>query len=231
MGAPQLQASDSLKSDQKIIEFDKSLIEDYQNNEDYNYFKTVEEDSAWDKFTRWLNLQWNKFIEWLLSGVSEGSFWNYLALVLKILLIVGIGVLILWLFSKYYITNKKTIPRDESQVNLSEEERLIQQKDLSTLIQEAEEDENYRLASRYLFLNVLKHLKDKNLIDYRFQKTNADYKSEIKAEDLRSDFSYAARFYEFVWYGDFTLKAAEFQNAKLKFESILMNIQNTKAHG
>lgn len=229
--AIQLQPGDSLETRPEIVEFDKSIVESYQADEDYNYFKYDDGDSAWEKFQNWLNLQWRKFLDWLFSGVSEGNLWNYVALILKILLIVGLGLLIIWLFNKYYVVKQKSPPPDQSQINLSEDERLIQQKDLSTLIQEAESEGNYRLASRYLFLNVLKHLKDKNFIEYQFQKTNADYKSEITDPDIKSNFAYAARFYEFVWYGDFKLEASDFTTAKRRFETFMTHLQNDKAHG
>lgn len=227
----ELQPSDSLEIRPKLVEFDKSIVESYQANDDYNYFKTIQEESAWEKFWNWVNLQWNKFLDWLFSGVSEGNFWNYLALILKILLIIGLVVLIIWLFNKYYVVNQKSPPADQSEINLSEDELLIQKKDLSTLIEEAESEGNYRLASRYLFLNILKHLKDHNFIEYQFQKTNADYKSEITQQDIKSDFTYASRFYEFVWYGDFKLEITDFKIAKTRFEKLINNIQTTRADG
>lgn len=226
-----LQTSDSLDSGPELVEFDKSIIEFYQGNDTYDYFKIVEEDSAWTKFTNWLNLQWNKFIEWLFSGISEGNLWNYVALFLKIALIIGLGVLVIWLFNKYYVVNQKTPPADKTDINLSEDERLIQQKDLSTLIKEAESEGNFRLASRYLFLNILKHLKEQDFIEYQFQKTNADYKSEITQPNIKSEFNYASRFYEFVWYGDFKLEVAEFKMAKTRFENLIRKVQNSKANG
>ncbi|GAA0758855.1 hypothetical protein [Psychroflexus lacisalsi] len=228
---PQLQASDSLKKRPDLVEFDKSIVDSYKINEDYNYFKTAEQESAWAKFQNWLNLQWNKFLDWIFSGISEGNFWNYLALVLKILLIVGLLFLIVWLFNKYYVQNRKNAPENKSEINLSEDERLIKKKDLSTLIEEAESDDNFRLASRYLFLNILKHLKETNIIEYQFQKTNADYKSEISDEEIKSDFTYASRFYEFVWYGDFELNATEYNKAKDRFEELITTIHKTKVHG
>jgi hypothetical protein len=225
------QVEDSLQNNPKIVEFDKSIIQSYQENDDYNYFKTIEEESAWQKFKNWLNLQWNKFLEWLLSDISEGQFWNYLALILKILLILGIVVLIAWLFNKYYISNPKPSPANQNKIHLSEEERLIQEKDLSVLIEEAETQENYRLATRYWFLNILKNLKEQGLIEYQFQKTNADYKSEIIPQNIKTEFSYLSRFYEFVWYGDFELQPAEFKKAKSRYKQLTNNIQNTKANG
>ncbi|MBZ9778768.1 hypothetical protein LB452_07515 [Psychroflexus sp. CAK8W] len=233
MATPQLQASDSdsLEKRPEVIEFDESIIDSYKSNEDYNYFKTAEQESALEKFQNWLNLQWNKFLDWIFSGISEGNFWNYLALVLKILLILGLLVLIVWLFNKYYSQNRKNAPEDKSEINLSEDERLIQKKDLSTLIKEAESDDDFRLASRYLFLNILKRLKENNIIEYQFQKTNADYKSEISDEDIKSDFTYASRFYEFVWYGDFELNSTEYNKAKDRFEDLITTIQKTKVHG
>ena len=98
-------------------------------------------------------------------------------------------------------------------------------------MKEAEKAKNYRLATRYLFLNILKHLKEHHLISYQFQKTNADYKSELTNEDIKVEFTYTSRFYEFVWYGDFTLGKDEFLEAKTRFETFIHNIQNAKADG
>jgi hypothetical protein len=226
---PNYQKGDS--SVTEIVEFDQSIIESYQTDDNYNYFKNNQETSAWKKFKRWLDLQWSKFMEWLFSDITEGNFWNYLAVVLKILLILGLLVLVAWLFNKYYITTRKTPPANQADINLSEDEQLLQKKDLSSLINDAERQGNFRLATRYLFLNLLKHLKEKGLIDYQFEKTNADYKSEIKTNPLSLDFEYASRFYEYVWYGDFTLEVEDFKTAKTRFENVIANLQTTEANG
>ncbi|AFU70089.1 hypothetical protein P700755_003462 [Psychroflexus torquis ATCC 700755] len=228
--APILQ-KESLQLDTTPIEFDKSIIESYKTDDNYNYFKTIVEPSAWDKFKNWLNLQWNKFLNWLLSGIEEGNLWNYVALILKILVIIGIGVLIIWLFSKYYSSRQKTSAQHQNLVNLSEEEQLLRQKDLLSLVEEAEQNENYRLASRYLFLNTLKHLREKKIIDYQFQKTNSDYKSEITQDIIKTDFNYLSRLYEFVWYGDFELNVSDFKKIKSRSENLIINLKNLKADG
>ena len=222
---------ESLQLDTTPIEFDKSIIESYKTDDNYNYFKTIVEPSAWDRFKNWLNLQWNKFMNWLLSGIEEGNLWNYVALILKILVIIGIGVLIIWLFSKYYSSRQKPSAQHQNLVNLSEEEQLLRQKDLLSLVEEAEQNENYRLASRYLFLNTLKHLKEKKIIDYQFQKTNSDYKSEITKDIIKTDFIYLSRLYEFVWYGDFELNVSDFKKIKSRSENLIINIKNLKADG
>lgn len=231
LALPLLQPNDSLAVHPKVVEFDKSILESYQTNENYTYFKTLENNSAWDKFKNWLNLQWNEFIDWLLSGISEGTIWNYIALISKILLLSGLVVLIIWLFSRYYHIKSQPSASQPSQIHLSEEEELIKQNDLSTLIKEAEEAGNYRLASRYWFLNILKHLKDYHCISYQFQKTNADYQSELKQLDLKSGFTSVSQFYEYVWYGDFTLEETKFLEAKTQFEKLIQTIKNNKTDG
>lgn len=229
--AYELNSNRSVSLYQEPVEFEDSIIESYQSDSDYHYFKIEAEPDLWQKFKRWLNLQWNKFLDWLLSDIETGGVWEYVALILKIIVIIGIALLILWLFNKYYISDSKSTSPTTSLVNLSEEEQLLEEKDLSILAQEAETNKNYRLASRYWFLNVLKHLKDNHFIDYQFQKTNTDYKSELKDNRLKIDFTYASRFYEFVWYGDFQLNLDEFESAKLKFERIINHIKTLKANG
>ena len=215
----------------KVVEFDKSIIESYQADENFNYFKNLQEESAWNKFKRWLSLQYQKFMDWVFSGISEGNFWNYLAFVLKLLLILGLILLVAWLFSRYYIKGLKPNSKLEPDIDMSNEERLIQKKDLTALIKDAEAEENYRLATRYLFLNTLKYLKDYGFIDYQYEKTNADYQFELQTSPLKAQFEFTSRFYEFVWYGDFNLNSKEFQTAKTRFENMILEIQNTQPNG
>jgi hypothetical protein len=75
----------------------------------------------------------------------------------------------------------------------------------------------------------LKHLREKKLIDYQFQKTNSDYKSEITQDLIKADFTYLSRLYEFVWYGDFELNVTDFKKVKSRSENLIINIQNLKA--
>ena len=81
-------------------------------------------------------------------------------------------------------------------------------------IAEAEDAGNYRLATRLGYLEVLKHLTDRGLIQWQPDKTNHAYLAELAAGPLREAFRGATRQFEYVWYGELRLNAALYQQAR-----------------
>lgn len=106
---------------------------------------------------------------------------------------------------------------DKAVVNLSKEEELIKNEDLSLLIQDAIGQKNYRLAIRYYYLLVLQKLSKHNVIDWQQQKTNEDYIKEIQSNKLKDKFATSTYLYDFVWYGNFEINELEFSKAQIEF--------------
>ena len=75
--------------------------------------------------------------------------------------------------------------------------------DLPTAIRQAEEEGNYRLALRLQYLNSLRKLSDRNLINYAINKTNHDYARELIGTPYADSFARVTFLYEFGWYGEF----------------------------
>ncbi|WP_157781034.1 DUF4129 domain-containing protein [Hymenobacter sedentarius] len=90
----------------------------------------------------------------------------------------------------------------------------IHEVDFTTRIAEAEEAGNFRLATRLGYLEVLKHLTDRGLIQWQADKTNHAYLAELAAGPLREAFRGATRQFEYVWYGELRLNAALYQQAR-----------------
>lgn len=86
--------------------------------------------------------------------------------------------------------------------------------DFPVRIAEAEDAGNYRLATRLGYLEVLKHLTDRGLIQWQPDKTNHAYLAELAAGPLREAFRGATRQFEYVWYGELRLNAALYQQAR-----------------
>ncbi|MGQ0738414.1 MAG: hypothetical protein ACT4OJ_05080 [Bacteroidota bacterium] len=62
---------------------------------------------------------------------------------------------------------------------------------------------NYRLAIRLLFLRLLKSLSDKNIIQYKQDRTNLDYLMHLHPTRYYPSFFRLTRHYEYSWYGLF----------------------------
>jgi hypothetical protein len=82
--------------------------------------------------------------------------------------------------------------------------------DFPARLAEAEAAGNYRLAVRLGYLEALKHLSDAGLLQWEPNKTNHVYLHELPAGPLREAFRVATRQFEYVWYGELLLTAAQY---------------------
>ena len=87
--------------------------------------------------------------------------------------------------------------------------------------------QNYRLAIRLLYLQVISQLRKKEYIHFSKEKTNVDYLSDLSNEDLRSRFLRITSIYNHVWYGDVEIAEEQFLRFEKGFQSFysLINVQ------
>lgn len=62
---------------------------------------------------------------------------------------------------------------------------------------------NYRLAVRLMYLRLLKSMSEKNIIQYKQDKTNLDYLMQLHSTKYYNNFFSITRNYEYSWYGKF----------------------------
>jgi hypothetical protein len=86
-------------------------------------------------------------------------------------------------------------------------------------IESAISSENYRLAVRLLFLQVLKNLSQRNIIQYKQDRTNFDYLAQLSSGSYYNDFFRLARNFEYTWYGKFDINREMFGIIKNDFEN------------
>ena len=78
-------------------------------------------------------------------------------------------------------------------------------------IDKAAQQGNYRLAVRLMFLRLLKDLSEKNIIQYRQERTNLDYLLQLQPTRYYTDFFRITRNYEYSWYGHFDVNEAAYR--------------------
>ncbi|PQV48898.1 hypothetical protein CLV33_104103 [Jejuia pallidilutea] len=100
----------------------------------------------------------------------------------------------------------------------------IEHADINSLIKEAENNNDYRLAIRYYYLLVLKTLSLKNHIKFEDDKTNTEYLNELNEKPFSKNFSYVSYLYNYIWYGKFNLEASQYAKAKLNFTTLLNQV-------
>jgi hypothetical protein len=79
---------------------------------------------------------------------------------------------------------------------------------------------NYRLAVRLMFLRTLRNLSDKNIIQYKQDRTNFDYLMQLSNTIWYKPFLWLARNYEYVWYGKFNIDEKQFDIIKDEFNNL-----------
>jgi hypothetical protein len=125
-----------------------------------------------------------------------------------------------WLFA----ARTKKITAVEAQED--DTEGNIFEMDFDKRIEKALEAHDYRLATRLLFLRLLRGMAEGNIIKYSIDKTNMDYLFELGNTKYFKDFSTAARNYEYVWYGNFNIQQGQFVSLRQRIEELNKLIKN-----
>lgn len=201
-------------------EFKEGFQDKYTGTE-YKYtFKTTAK-SWWDRFLEWLgNVLESIFCKG--DGQQNDSF-NWTDFIIKIVAFTIIGFVIylivravidkesMWIFGK---SRKQVRVQDAEQENIHE-------MDFSQLVETTRTSGDYRLAVRYYYLWLLKKLSEREIIEWHWDKTNADYLYEIKNCTLKKDFEYLSYVYDYSWYGDFPVDEKAFAKAEKAFRNTL----------
>lgn len=213
-------------SDIHSLNFDDTKIENYKNNDTFNYEENIE-DNWWSRFKDWLSRIWSQFMYWLFGDVEGGTFLAIVIQLLPYLFLAGCIAFVIWLIIKLNPGSKILATQDSAGVFFSEEEEIIKSKDIEKLIQKALLNEDYRLAVRYYYLLILKRLTESELIDYEFDKTNSEYFNEISETSLNTGFRKITTIYDYIWYGNFVVTQNDYQKAEHQFKNLEQKIPAT----
>lgn len=165
-------------TDQKDSFFDRLLDKLLRS-----FFDDVSDDlSSSDGSSRRLN-GWTLFV--LLIGVA--------LIVFFVLKATGTGGNLLF--------KRKTKAKED--VDASVEDVDIHAINYDSQIQSALQASDYRLAVRLWFLRSLKEMTDRDLINWKIDKTNSDYYYELSGSGLQQQFGRVSLIYDYIWYGDF----------------------------
>ncbi len=215
-----------LDSPKEIKKLNDQKIHEFIKQDDFNYTEYQEPDNWWTRLKKWFNQLWNKFKSWFFDIDEITGFWAIIFKLLPYLLIIGVLFLLGWLFMKVNPSDMLLEKQIPPQVKLSEDEDIIQNKDIQQLINQALHHNNYRLAIRYYYLFVLKKLSDLELITWEAQKTNTDYTKEISDDLIKKQFTSITKLYDFIWYGSFEVNEKSYLQAEKEFKSITNRIQS-----
>ena len=210
-----------------LKEITEADLETYKNDPKFDY-EIIKKDAPdwWISFKNWIAGVFMKIFEWIF-GVEKatGAFNSFLQILPYLLL----GILIFILIKFFLNVNARSMyqnKKNQALVNLSEEEHIIKNENIETLINNALSEDNYRLATRYYYLLILQQMTDKEIITWELQKTNEDYLMEIQETKLKDTFRLITRFYNYIWYGDFPLDKSKYEKLAPSFVTLKKMIAN-----
>ncbi|MCB0710696.1 MAG: DUF4129 domain-containing protein [Ignavibacteriae bacterium] len=93
------------------------------------------------------------------------------------------------------------------------------------LIAEALTAGEYRRAVRLQYLKTLRTLSERELIEWRREKTNGEYLREIQGDVLRSRFAELTLLFDYVWYGGFDINRAQYGKIGETFTSFTATVE------
>lgn len=161
----------------------------------FGYEKTI---SLWEQFKRWLvklisrlfgNVEMSFPVEWLLYIFCAAM------IIFAVLKLTGVSI-------------SGLFRRNESAPNV--DMRLVMEEDIHAInfeeeIARAQQSQDYRKAVRLQYIWTLKRLVDANYLDWQPGKTNTDYQRELQDKDVLYDFRSLSIYYEYAWYGEFSV--------------------------
>lgn len=190
--------------------FANTDVDKLKSDPDLNYEQppTVAE-SLWDRFKQWL--------AWFFSTLFENAATTDLGRLIMYLLAGILLIVVIMMLLKVNAFKVFYSGADQAKQTYQVFHENIHEMDFEKLIQEAAEKNEFRLATRLIFLHALKLLSDKHLIDFNPGKTNHDYVEELKNQDLKTGLNELSFFFDYAWYGNFSISDTQFQKIKNTF--------------
>jgi hypothetical protein len=163
------------------------------------------------------------------SEISEtiASVFRLLVWIIIGLAIIGACYLILKNLRGFTFKTNPEIPVTTAELPTEELDiQAVNTVDLNSQIEKCIQDRNYRLATRYYYLWVMKLLNESHLIEFNIDKTNQDYTRELSRKNSFSRerlglFVQCTHYYEYLWFGNFAVSEPAFQKIEKTFKDFL----------
>lgn len=190
--------------------FSPGFKEKYKGDE-FDYTESKEKSA----FARFLESLFNRESSHVSGPMGQFLIWLIRAIIL-IAALYGVYILVTvlmgkegnWLFGKKSDLRSLTYGHDDADIATS---------DYMSLIENAVSKSDYRQAVRYQYLYLLQRLAGHGIITLHREKTNTDYRYEIRDKNLADAFSYVSYIYDHAWYGAFEMTDAEYRLASAAF--------------
>lgn len=217
LGQLHAQETDTLLPDSSRIEvrqMDEEVLTTLKADPDMDYGRSPSAINLWERFQRWLN----SLINSLIGAAVSANWFNILLIILSVVALIYVILRLMKVNVNMFYTGKQAA----TPYGVLDED--IHAMDFDKLIQEALQLNEYRLAIRLLFLKSLKLLADKHHILWQPGKTNHDYLNELSAQNLKTGFNELNFYFEYAWYGNFTINEALYKKVDTLYNDWKTNV-------
>lgn len=180
------------------------------SDKDFNYKDQKEQEIKKQSDNSSLANALNNFLEFFSNGIGQFLFW------LAVLIILGYAAYKIFFNERFSLFKKEKKKAAETTVI----EQDIAFTNWEQHLQNALQKNDLRLAVRYSYMWLLQLLQNKELIEYRSDKTNYEYYSELIDTPFKQPFKQLSREYEYAWYGHFALSEAAYNSYMQLFNNI-----------
>ena len=193
--------------------FSEEKIEELRSDRDFFYVDMEENQSDYYDI-------WGRYFLKFLSNIVGSkpayfifSNFNYILLAI---------VIIILFFNRNKINFRKLVygNRKANGPSIIIEEEDIAEIDFAEHIARALKNKNYKFAVRYQYLELLKNLSEKGLINWEAYKTNYEYLLELKDTDIRNHYRKASLIFDYIWYGNFEISETDYLESRREFEAL-----------
>ena len=140
------------------------------------------------------------------------------------LIIAVLGFILFKLFGgNLTISNKKL--KNAPNYNVLDLEENIQETNLEAFLQDALNNNSYRLAIRVYYLMIIKELSIKEWIIWKKDKTNSEYIYEIRQKPCHQQFREVTIAFERVWYGNTDINEVDYHYLSPVFSNLIETIK------
>ena len=154
----------------------------------------------------------------LSSGITKFFFWSLACFFI-------LFIIFKLFFTEGFLQRKSAkIP-----VNLlAEEDHDVKgDTDYDKKIAFAVNNKNYRLATRYLYLQTIQKLATTGIIIFAADKTNSQYLYELGSKSYKNEFASLTLNYDYVWYGEFSIDEDAFLKLQSRFKQFNNQLRNS----
>lgn len=218
-----LEPPSQMVSNRQLVEArvpDKSKIEEFKKDSRFDYAVKKQESAD----VSWFDRLWFSFLHFISNLFDDIASSRSLSFVVIAVAVIFVCFLLLKLFGVDYRTLLGRNKVDIAEIDIYTEN--VHEMNFEQLIANALSNKDYRLVVRFLYLKSLKLLTDKQIIEWKTNKTNYSYQYEINNSDLRKKFLEATLIFDYVWYGELELEEGYFSELSSRLNDFNKMIAN-----